>query len=494
MLMMMIELVAARMIAPVLGSSLYTWTSVIGVILAGISLGNALGGRVADQGEPISRLIRVLLSTGVVVGLIPILYRFIPFFAVVAWPLLLKILVATFFLFFPAAFVGGMILPLVIKVGVRHLTTVGTTAGQLYAINVVGSIAGTFLAGFFLIGSLGSVETMFVCSVGYLLLAFLLPGDAKLKFVVSIITLGLLVMGWDIQRFRGKGVLETRDTNYYHLWVVDQDFHGDAVRSLYLDADWEGAQFRDREGLVHAYSQVYTLTKAWKPDARSIVFLGGGPHVSPTYFHDHLFPNAQFRVVEIDPSVTEAAKKYFHFQEDDRMTTVNEDARLVWRNQREPVDIIAVDVFDSLLSPPFHLITQEYHQELYDHLTDGGVVVTNIIDGWGTPEQSRLIRSYLKTVQSVFDAVWLVPTEGGNEVQNFVVFATKGTPPRLDEIRTVAEQESAVYGEWIEKIMTEIDPGRDAVLLTDNFSPVEQLMTPGLRSFNQGLSRGRKKN
>ena len=70
---MIIELVAARIIAPILGSSLYTWTSVIGVILAGMSLGNVLGGILADQGNPIPRLIRVLLSTGLAVALIPLI-------------------------------------------------------------------------------------------------------------------------------------------------------------------------------------------------------------------------------------------------------------------------------------------------------------------------------------------------------------------------------------------------------------------------------------
>ena len=43
-----LELVAFRILAPVIGVSLYTWTSVIGVTLAGISLGNFIGGRLAD--------------------------------------------------------------------------------------------------------------------------------------------------------------------------------------------------------------------------------------------------------------------------------------------------------------------------------------------------------------------------------------------------------------------------------------------------------------
>ena len=46
---MVIELVAGRIIARFLGSSLYTWTSIIGVVLAGITIGNYIGGRLADR-------------------------------------------------------------------------------------------------------------------------------------------------------------------------------------------------------------------------------------------------------------------------------------------------------------------------------------------------------------------------------------------------------------------------------------------------------------
>ena len=46
---MVLELVAGRMVAAYVGVSLYTWTTIIGVILAGMSLGNYIGGRRADR-------------------------------------------------------------------------------------------------------------------------------------------------------------------------------------------------------------------------------------------------------------------------------------------------------------------------------------------------------------------------------------------------------------------------------------------------------------
>src|SRR5579864_3090150 len=60
---LILELVAGRILAPYIGVSLYTWTSIIGVVLAGISLGNFLGGRIADR-WPERRTIGVLLVCG----------------------------------------------------------------------------------------------------------------------------------------------------------------------------------------------------------------------------------------------------------------------------------------------------------------------------------------------------------------------------------------------------------------------------------------------
>src|SRR3954469_9204916 len=60
---LILELVAGRILAPYIGVSLYTWTSIIGVVLAGISLGNYLGGRIADR-WPFRSTLGVLLTAG----------------------------------------------------------------------------------------------------------------------------------------------------------------------------------------------------------------------------------------------------------------------------------------------------------------------------------------------------------------------------------------------------------------------------------------------
>src|SRR5215210_4060155 len=61
---LVIELIAGRILAPYIGVSLYTWTSIIGVVLAGISLGNYVGGRIADRWGSPRTLGLILLGGG----------------------------------------------------------------------------------------------------------------------------------------------------------------------------------------------------------------------------------------------------------------------------------------------------------------------------------------------------------------------------------------------------------------------------------------------
>jgi MFS family permease len=61
---MILELAAGRIVAPYVGVSLYTWTSIIGIVLAGISLGNYIGGRLADRWGSLRLLGMLFLLSG----------------------------------------------------------------------------------------------------------------------------------------------------------------------------------------------------------------------------------------------------------------------------------------------------------------------------------------------------------------------------------------------------------------------------------------------
>jgi hypothetical protein len=162
---MVLELTASRLIANYVGQSLYTWTSVIGVVLAGISIGNYLGGWLADRFPPQ----KVLAWLFLVSGLLTFSVLFLNGWAATThrpetmhWQLWVM-LVVTWVFFLPALSLGT-ISPVTASMALKRSAKTGITVGNIYAWGALGSIVGTFLTGFWLIGEFGSREVIWVTS------------------------------------------------------------------------------------------------------------------------------------------------------------------------------------------------------------------------------------------------------------------------------------------------------------------------------------------
>ena len=154
--MLVIELIAGRIMAPYVGVSLYTWTSIIGIVLAGMSAGNYPRRR---RGRPI-RLARTLASSSspaVLPALILVITDVIG--QTFRLSLLPRIVVYTTAIFLLPSLVLGMVSPLVVKLALADLERTGNTVGTIYAFSTAGSIVGTFLTGFWLISWLGTAAS-----------------------------------------------------------------------------------------------------------------------------------------------------------------------------------------------------------------------------------------------------------------------------------------------------------------------------------------------
>mgnify|MGYP002682527677 CR=1 FL=1 len=173
---MILELVAGRIVAPYVGVSLYTWTGIIGVVLAGISLGNYLGGVLADRRASL-RLLGVMFGLAGVTSLGILTVDVLGPQATGGLPIVPQILVLTAALFLLPCLILGTISPIVAKLAVQDLERTGRTVGRIYAAGSMGSIVGTFATGFLLISWFGT--HVIVAGVALLLLAlgllFLLP-------------------------------------------------------------------------------------------------------------------------------------------------------------------------------------------------------------------------------------------------------------------------------------------------------------------------------
>jgi hypothetical protein len=185
---MVVELTASRLIANYVGNSLYTWTSVIGVVLAGISVGNYLGGWLADRYD--TR--RVLAWLFLIAGFMTFGILFLNNYAAtvtrpegMSWPIWVMLVVAG--VFFVPALSLGTISPVTASMALKRTERTGITLGSIYAWGALGSICGTFLTGFWLIGEFGSRQVVCMTSIVLVTMAAILAGGQRIFRVVALV-------------------------------------------------------------------------------------------------------------------------------------------------------------------------------------------------------------------------------------------------------------------------------------------------------------------
>jgi spermidine synthase len=471
---MTLELVAGRIIAPHVGVSLYTWTSVIGVILAGLSLGNYMGGRLADRYASLHLLGGVFLLAGATsLGILGM--DQLNLAAKVEWPIIMEIVVLIAALFLAPAVVLGTISPIVVKLAMDDLSHAGRTVGRISAAGTAGSILGTFATGFWLISWFGTHTVVFGVSVVLLAMGLLFFVSGRtvrdLTAIVSVILIsfGVVQVGWTTSRCM-------QETNYFCIKVREEDREGRTVRVLILDRLVHSYNVLDDPGdLVYHYEQTYaelTGYQAARHDPLRTLFIGGGGYTFPRYV-DHAFPDSVVDVVEIDPGVTEVAYSHMGVPADARITSYNEDARaFLSRPPDTAYDIIFGDAFDDF-SVPYHLTTQSFNEYVRDWLADDGLYVVNIIDG----ALAQFLSAYVRTLRLTFDHVYVVPRLAEwREISRdtFVVVATD-TPLDLTAFDADARlSQSLMTQDAVDALLEEGRP----VILTDCYAPVEQMLAP----------------
>ena len=474
---MILELVAGRIIAPNLGVSLYTWTSVIGVILAGISLGNTLGGRIADRwGSP--RLLGLLFGLAglTTFGVLLIDQRY--WFHQTELPMLVETVSWIAILFFIPGMILGTISPVVVKLTISDLDRAGRTVGRIYAFGTLGSIVGTFATGFWLISWVGTYAI--VLGVGAILLLlsliFLLgntPSGVVVIALVGLINIGGLIWGLSEDSIQGPCL---RETNYFCIKVRDEEREGEPVRVLILDRLVHSyTSLDDPTQLVYGYEKVYAELTAYQDDRYGplrTLSIGGGGYTFPKYLEAE-YPKSEVDVIEIDPGVTEIAYTHMGLPADTRVQSFNEDARLyLERTPTKHYDVIIGDAFDDF-SVPYHLTTYGFNERVQAWLEPHGVYVVNVIDG----SYGRFIRAYVHTLQQTFDHVYVAPSTSEWRRASRTTWVVVGTSTPLDLQAFASDtiwRQQLLSSEEVTDLLGESDP----VLLTDRYAPVEQMLTP----------------
>ena len=450
---LVLEVLVVRLVAPYVGLTLETYTAAIGVALAAIATGAALGGTLADRVDP-----RRWLGVATALGGVLVLLARPTVLAVgdgfrgtgpVGSVVLVLVAVA------PAAVVLSAVPPGVVKLVLRALDETGATVGRLSALGTLGALAGTFLTGFVLLAAFATSTLLLLTG-----LALVAVGIATAVLLHRSSTRPLLgLVGATVL---GAGALLALDgpcdveTRYYCASVVvdperpsGRTLVLDGLRHSYVDLD-------DPTHLEFAYTQrIGEVLAAQSEGPLDVLHLGLGGGTVPRHLAA-VRPGSRSTVLEVDPQIPELDRQELGLGEVPDLEVVVGDARTgIAELPDDAFDVVVGDAFGSL-AVPWHLATQEMVEQVHRVLRPGGTYVLNVIDN----PPLGLARAETATLDAVFAHVTVLAPEdtlAGESGGNVVLVASDDRP-------ALGADGDAFAG--------------DAQVLTDDDAPVDQLLTP----------------
>jgi spermidine synthase len=517
-----LEFGAVRFMAPWFGQSNYVWSNVIGVILLALSLGYWIGGRIADRSESGAPLFTAyLLAAAWAVGIAflgPTLCA-----ALVPQELgnqrLLPLaftgsLVATVLLFAPTTLVLGMTSPFLIRLDDAPGWS-GRTAGRIFAVGTLGSLAGCYVAPLWLLQAAGSRNTILLCAgalaaMGALGLLF---GRRRVPVVAGLGALLVLAAGGTAAAKQGvplrvdEGQLEEVESAYQVLRVAEEPSM--VVRedgwALYGEVEEVPTRFLRHDEDADTYQSVVLNP----PSLTDELLMGGRyyDHMTLGAYFPRERPIETFRVlvigyaggslhralramlpsdvtldvlgVEIDPAVVEVARRHLWLEDIEgapaRIVT-GEDGRTVINalGKDRVFDLILVDAYAKTTYVPFQLATVELFEQLSEHLAPDGWIGLNLHADGGLA--GRVFRSVATTLDAApsLGPTWVVPNP--NYPGSLLLWAThagRGAPRLRGDVELPLPLTTPAFA--LERLMIRWDPARGGHVLTDDRSDVDRL-------------------
>jgi spermidine synthase len=463
---LVLEILGVRLLAPYVGLTLETYTTIIGVVLGGIALGAAAGGRAADQLDP-SRLLAALLVTGGVLALttVPLIRLLGEAFEGAGQA---SALALSLFALLPAATVLSAVTPVVVKLQLADLAESGTVVGRMSAWATAGALAGTFCTGFIFVPllpvsvtviGLGAVLVAAGIAAGVAFRAF--PGGA-----LAAIGAGAAVLA---AASAAAGTRCTTESVYYCARVVADDARPtgrvlvlDDLRHSYVD-------LADPRHLEFAYTRwMGDALDAMRPAGEPLdaLFIGGGGFTLPRYVLATR-PGSTTRVLEVDGQLVDLARERLGLRTGHDLAVRVGDARVTLRDEpADSADVVVGDAFGSR-SVPWHLATAEFVADIRRVLRDDGIYLLNVIDY----RELGLLRAEAATLLDAFADVALVAVPEGDRPAggNLVLIASdRPLPPSAG---STAQGARTFDRAALARIVAGADP------LTDDDAPADQLIS-----------------
>ena len=486
--LMSLEIVGSRVLAPHFGSSIFVWGSLISVVMTALSIGYYWGGWLSAREPSYAKLLLLLVIPGVAIFFLPFVYPAInEWIAIMDLGVRLSPLVACSVLFLLPGIFIGTISPYVIRLAATQLNTVGSTAGTLYAVSTCGSIVGTLLTAFYLIPLLGVSNIIHALGITLVCLSLVVVPLIRLNrvsvtravAVVSVlfswINLGWTPIAW-------AKTLMQKDT-FYHRIRIEED---DEARYMYFDRTLQSAMtLKDPTALRLIYSRYTSLGFTFRADAKRMLLIGLGGGSIPKKLNKE-FPNLEIDAVELDPEVIKLAKDHFNIKEGKQLRLHAQDGRLFLTRTQNQYDIIMLDAYftDAM---PFHLATKQFFELAQKKLTPNGIVVANLISAVTGPS-GKIARAFARTLRQVYPQTYIFASRRPDNVsletiQNVIVIATRDKQ-RVD-IKEIVKRASALdkglFPDPVQDIAVSYFDRQlpeDVPILTDDYAPTDNLLNP----------------
>lgn len=479
-ILMVLEITAGRLIAPYVGVSIYSWTSIIGVILSGLSLGNWLGGRWADRGAN-------EWHTAWVLGLAAVFSLFSLLALSLIAPSLQQSqldLVSSSFLyvmsmFFIPSVLLGIPTPLLTTLALGLDQRAGHIVGRMHALAALGSILGTFLTGFVFIQYFGS-RNIIVASAAVLFALSIPFFYRRSKAVPAVVILCALILSLGIYQRQGFTNPCDRESNYFCLRVVDSSNKAPfgSAKALVLDHLIHGINHESEPALliapyVHLMDELVRIQFGQEfNNGLNYFFAGGGSYTHPRAILAEV-PKSKIVVAEIDKAVTEIVSQEMYLSTKG-IEIYHQDARTtLHRLQNQRFDVVVTDAFHDI-AIPYHLVTREYAQLVKSRMKPKALFVTNVVDAFPDP---KMVKSMLKTLQQEFKYVYVWLDQ------------LPQTPMRLTYVLSASDQDlqqeflnsqRGLKRQWYrinQPMLTVGTPLSELPVFTDDYVPVERMIS-----------------
>jgi len=472
------ELLSAKYIAPYFGSSLYVWSSVLGITLTALMAGYYFGGYLSGKTKNENFTVLVVLSLGAIfLILMPFLSSSI-MNVCIEMSVLSGVIISLLIFLFPPLFLFGTSSPLLIDILNNELNKAGKASGTVYSISTFGGIIATFLLGFYLIPEFGLAIPSIVIGSALLLATSIGLFNLKRK-MLAIANAIIIVFG-----ITNSAVSqENTDTGQYNLLYSSEGILGQVKiieqpfttysrgthqgRLLFVNNTAQTIAFADNPSQTlwdwsFFYSGVSSLAK--KGGDVLLLGLGGG-----TFYHQLNRLGYNVDAVELDQRVKDVAIEYFSVPEN--ANVIVDDARHFINTNTKTYDLVLMDLFLNE-SPPAHALSKESFTKVKSSLNKNGFIMINFY-GFLTGENGKAARSIIKTVKECGYQTYVLPTPGEEHERNLIII---GSNSDLD-FSKIDEKALGIEGFNIaEKIINYNDKMiEDAVVLVDSKPELEKL-------------------